>query len=80
MMKKSKNIFLKTFRNIAIVMSITCATSLYAGNGNPGVPPTGTTQTDDNTPKVPLEGGLSILILGAAAFGIKKLRSKKELE
>ena len=27
---------------------------------------------------VPLDGGLSILLLGAAAFGIKKLRNKKE--
>mgnify|MGYP003637621447 CR=1 FL=1 len=27
--------------------------------------------------KIPLDGGLGILVLGAAAFGIKKLRSKK---
>lgn len=27
--------------------------------------------------KIPLDGGLDILELGAAAFGIKKLRSKK---
>ena len=26
---------------------------------------------------IPLDGGLGILVLGAAAFGIKKLRSKK---
>ena len=30
-----------------------------------------------NGDKIPLDGGLSILLLGAAAFGIKKLRSKK---
>lgn len=27
--------------------------------------------------KVPLSGGLGILVLGAAAFGVKKLRSKR---
>ena len=28
-----------------------------------------------STPAIPLDGGLSILLLGAAAFGAKKLRS-----
>lgn len=33
--------------------------------------------SDGNTDSVPLDGGLSILLLGAAAFGVKKLRDKK---
>tara|TARA_R110000868_G_scaffold28547_8_gene106986 strand:+ start:3573 stop:3875 length:303 start_codon:yes stop_codon:yes gene_type:complete len=28
--------------------------------------------------KIPLDGGLSILLLGAAAFGVKKLRDNKK--
>ncbi len=30
-----------------------------------------------NNSSVPLDGGLSILLLGAAAFGVKKLRENK---
>jgi hypothetical protein len=30
------------------------------------------------TTSIPLDGGLGILVLGAAAFGIKKLRGNKE--
>ncbi|WP_166967859.1 PID-CTERM protein-sorting domain-containing protein [Yeosuana marina] len=32
------------------------------------------------TPSVPLDGGLSILLIGAAAFGVKKLRGSKNDE
>ncbi|MGC6430091.1 MAG: PID-CTERM protein-sorting domain-containing protein [Jejuia sp.] len=28
----------------------------------------------NNCPKVPIDGGLGILVLGAAAFGVRKLR------
>ena len=31
-----------------------------------------------STPSVPLDGGLGFLMLGAAAFGVKKLRRKKD--
>ncbi|MDN3665667.1 PID-CTERM protein-sorting domain-containing protein [Algibacter miyuki] len=30
------------------------------------------------TPSVPLDGGLGFLVLGAAAFGVKKLRGNKK--
>mgnify|MGYP000250586093 CR=1 FL=1 len=33
---------------------------------------------DKHTDSIPLDGGLGILVLGAAAFGIKKLRGNKE--
>ncbi|TXE06258.1 hypothetical protein FUA26_14895 [Seonamhaeicola algicola] len=32
--------------------------------------------TNKKTPSAPLDGGLGILVLGAAAFGYKKLRNK----
>ena len=34
--------------------------------------------SDDKPGSVPLDGGLSVLLLGAAAFGIKKLRDNKK--
>lgn len=37
----------------------------------------GNTNKRKNT-SVPLDGGLSVLILGAAAFGVKKLRDNKK--
>lgn len=42
----------------------------HCGGGNTpgGAPP---------TPDIPLDGGLSLLALGAAAFGIRKLRKEK---
>ncbi|MCF8274061.1 MAG: hypothetical protein K9I95_09530 [Flavobacteriaceae bacterium] len=33
--------------------------------------------SEGNNDSVPLDGGLSILLLGAAAFGVKKLRDNK---
>ena len=35
-------------------------------------------QQDSKTTSIPLDGGLGILLLGAAAFGIRKLRGNKE--
>ena len=40
-----------------------------AGQGNP---------QNHKGDKIPLDGGLSILLLGAAAFGVKKLRDNKK--
>ncbi len=34
----------------------------------------------DGSTSVPLDGGLSILLIGAAAFGVKKLRGNKDEE
>lgn len=39
-------------------------------NGNPNG------RTGTRSTSIPLDGGLSILVLGAAAFGIRKLRNK----
>lgn len=40
-------------------------------NGNPNG------RTGTRTPSIPLDGGLSLLVLGAAAFGIRKLRNDR---
>ena len=49
-------------------------------NNNSGFTQTNGNSTNNNggkgSPSVPLDGGLSILLLGAAAFGVKKLRQK----
>lgn len=47
------------------------------GTGNQGSngKQVGNTRTKKNQ-SIPLDGGLSILLLGAAAFGVKKLRQK----
>ena len=37
----------------------------------------GNRKCNDNTDSVPLDGGLGLLLLGAAAFGVKKLRKDK---
>lgn len=37
----------------------------------------GTNQGGGSTPAIPLDGGLSFLLLGAAAFGVKKLGANR---
>jgi len=62
-----KNIY-KTVQVFMVIMALTCTTSLSA---QPSF-------DDDVEDGIPLDGGLSLLIAGAAAYGIKKLRGKKE--
>ena len=68
-MKSSKNTFVKTISTLAIVCAMVCTTSLNAQG-----PPDGATDTQD---AIPLDGGLIALVIGAAAFGVKKLRDKQ---
>ena len=75
---------MKNIKSIVIIFAITCAMSLNAqddpssdpGTLTPGggAPPT---EVKDEPDAIPLDGGLAILLLGAAAFGIKKLRGNK---
>ncbi|WP_411894391.1 PID-CTERM protein-sorting domain-containing protein [Winogradskyella sp. A2] len=67
-MKNPKSTFSKTIGTLFIVLAIVCTTSL-----NAQAPPGGATDTQD----VPLDGGLIALVIGAAAYGVKKLRDKK---
>lgn len=50
-------------------MAIVCALFMSTDINAQG-PPGGATDTQD----VPLDGGLVALVIGAAAFGVKKLR------
>ena len=75
-MKNNRNIFVKTLSTLAIIFAFTCTTSLSAQG--PGGPPPGATDTTDNEgDAIPLDGGLTALLIGAAAFGIKKIRDAK---
>jgi hypothetical protein len=64
-MKKS----LKTLKATILVFAFVCTTSLMA-QGPGGFDD----NVEDNNSGVPLDGGIAVLIIGAAAFGIKKLR------
>jgi hypothetical protein len=73
-MKNTRNKYFKTICSIGIIFAITCTSSLSA-LAIDTTPPGGDTNTTD---AIPLDGGLAILLIGAAAFGIKKLRDNKK--
>jgi hypothetical protein len=60
---------LKTLKATILVFAFVCTTSLMA-QGPGGFDD----NVEDNNSGVPLDGGIAVLIIGAAAFGIKKLR------
>lgn len=62
-----KNI-VKTFQIVVVILAMTYTTGVSA---QPSF-------DDDVEDGIPLDGGLSLLIAGAAAYGIKKLRNNKE--
>ena len=70
-MKNTRNKYFKTICSIVIIIAITCTTSLSAQ------PDTGT-DPEDTTDAIPLDGGLTALLIGAAAFGMSKLRGNKK--
>ncbi|MGE5943444.1 MAG: PID-CTERM protein-sorting domain-containing protein [Flavobacteriales bacterium] len=92
----NSNKFLKTMRIALIVFALTFSSnihaatpvafgsgfwnwikSLFGGGHHGGGHHGGGHQGGD---AVPLDGGLGILVLGAAAFGVKKLRESKNEE
>ena len=56
---------------MAIIIAMVCTTDLNAQQGPPG----GATDTQD---AIPLDGGLIALVVGAAAYGVSKLRGNKQ--
>jgi len=75
-MKNNRNIFVKTLCTLAIIFAIASTTSLSAqAQGPPELTLDNDTGSGDS---IPLDGGLAILLVGAAAFGIKKLRGAKK--
>ena len=86
----SKNNFSKLLGALIIVLALSFSTSSYANGSDDhkskehksedkgdddGSKDNG---SKDGSTSVPLDGGLSILLLGAAAFGAKKLRDNKK--
>ena len=65
-----KNIFKNNWKVFVIVIAISSSTSLFAQTGFGD-------DVDDAGPGIPLDGGLSLLLAGAAAYGVKKLRDKQ---
>lgn len=66
--------FIKIMKATLLVFAFVCTTSVMAqgpGGFDDNV-------IDDENSSVPLDGGIAVLILGAAAFGIKKLRDNKK--
>ena len=72
-MKNSNKNYMKTMKATLLVFAFVCTTSLMA-QGPGGFDD----NVEDNNSSVPLDGGIAILIVGAAAFGIKKLRDNKK--
>ena len=71
--------FLKIIRVALVVFALTLSTNMDAFNrpinGNKGH--NGNNGNKPSHDAVPLDGGLGFLLLGAAAFGVKKLRENK---
>jgi hypothetical protein len=68
-MKKTRNPFFKTICSLVIIFAFTCTMNISAQVDPPAT---------DVADTIPLDGGLAILLIGAAAFGIKKLRDNKK--
>ena len=49
-----------------------------SGSGGRGTGGTGTNNTGDNTTDVPLDGGLSVLLLTGVAYGVKRYKNNKQ--
>ena len=78
-MKNTNNNSVKKIRTLVLILTMVFSTSLFAVPEPIPGPPQGTEETVDNgsSDSIPLDGGLAILLAGAAFFGIKKLRAKK---
>ncbi len=70
-MKNIKNTFNKMLKIFIIVLTLTSTATLTAQTGF------GDDVDDTGGGGIPLDGGLSLLIAGAAVYGIKKLREHK---
>ena len=78
-MKRTGNTFFKTICSIVIIFTITFTTGLSAQGGNPGIPGGADPPVEgEGGDAIPLDGGLAVLFIVAAAFGIKKLRDNKK--
>lgn len=78
-MDSKKNIS-KLLGTLIIVFALTFSTSSYASGSDDDSSDSSDSNSYDGPKgdKIPLDGGLSVLLLGAAAFGVKKLRDNKK--
>ncbi|MDP5158263.1 MAG: hypothetical protein NWQ07_06765 [Flaviramulus sp.] len=80
-MKNTKQTLSKTIAIAAIVIAFTFPTNSNATGWwtfwHTHSNTCGHNQNNNGHTSVPLDGGLGILLLGAAAFGVKKLRDNK---
>ena len=67
-MKNRNQTLYKSFQIVVLTLALTFTAGV---NAQPSF-------DDDVEDGIPLDGGLSLLVAGAAAYGIKKLRGKKE--
>ena len=76
----SKNKISKLFGAFILILALTFSTSSYADSSSSDEASfKGDSSSDSNGgDSIPLDGGLSVLLLGAAAFGVKKLRDTKK--
>jgi len=77
----SKNKISKLLGALTLVLALTFSTSSYADNSDDSSGSSESSESSDSngsSDSIPLDGGLSILLLGAAAFGVKKLRDTKK--
>ena len=83
---KSQNNISKLLGALFIIFALTFSTSSHAVDSNSSksskssksYKSSKSSKSSKKTDSVPIDGGLSILLLGAAAFGVKKLRDNKE--
>ena len=64
----------KNKKVLIVVFALVLTTTIHANNGRYYSPPPPPGLPVDS---VPIDGGLVILLAGATAFGVKKLRDKK---
>ncbi len=74
-MKNPFNPRLKPIKPVLTGLVLVLSIALQAQILHAPPPPPGLCDPPDDS--VPLDGGLSVLLLGAAAFGLKKLRDKQ---
>lgn len=79
-MKSKKQKLSKTIALVAIVFALTFPTNSHAWGWGwwSWWKPKKDYNQNNNHDSVPLDGGLGILLLGAAAFGVKRLRENKK--
>ena len=71
-MKTNREEFLKTGRRIILIFALIFSTTMSSQIAKLGPPPPGLPLDS-----VPLDGGLLYLVIGAAFYGVKKVREPK---